>query len=86
MVDWQKKKEAETQALIEVERKKIQEETQQSIRKSLAADYENQLKILQAEKEEKEEKLKEARKKELEFLQKEQALKTKEEELELTLN
>ncbi|MFX5494211.1 hypothetical protein ABTD62_20950, partial [Acinetobacter baumannii] len=30
MVDWQKKKEAETQALIEVERKKIQEETQQS--------------------------------------------------------
>ncbi len=86
MVDWQKKKEAETQALIEVEKKKIQDEVQQSIRKSLAADYENQLKILQAEKEEREEKLKEARKKELEFLQKEQALKTKEEELELTLN
>lgn len=86
MVDWQKKKEAETLALIESERKKIQEEAQQSIRKSLAADYENQLKILQAEKEEREEKLKEARKKELEFLQKEQALKTKEEELELTLN
>lgn len=86
MVDWQKKKEAETQALIEIERKKIQDEVQQSIRKSLAADYENQLKILQAEKEEREEKLKEARKRELEFLQKEQALKTKEEELELTLN
>lgn len=86
MVDWQKKKEAETQALIEVEKKKIQDEVQQSIRKSLAADYENQLKILQAEKEEREEKLKEARKRELEFLQKEQALKTKEEELELTLN
>jgi hypothetical protein len=86
MVDWQKKKEAETLALIESERKKIQEEAQESIRKSLAADYENQLKILQAEKEEREEKLKEARKKEIEFLQKEQALKTKEEELELTLN
>ena len=43
------------------------------------------LKMLQEADKEKEEKLKEARKKELEFLQKEQALKTKEEELELSL-
>nr|MBW0160961.1 DUF2130 domain-containing protein [Sediminibacterium sp.] len=41
--------------------------------------------LLQEADKEKEEKLKEARKKELEFLQKEQALKTKEEELELSL-
>ncbi|MEN9598676.1 MAG: hypothetical protein RL596_987 [Bacteroidota bacterium] len=86
MVEWQKKKEAETSAMIETAKKKIQEEAQQNIRRSLAADYENQLKILKEEKDDKEEKLKEARKKELAFLQKEQLLKNKEEELELTLN
>jgi hypothetical protein len=86
MIEWQKKKEAETSAVIETAKKKIQEEAQQNIRRSLAADYENQLKLLKEEKEDKEEKLKEARKKELAFLQKEQLLKNKEEELELTLN
>ena len=85
MVDWQKKKEAETNAQLEVEKKRLQTEMQESIRKSMAADYENQLQLLQQNATDSEEKLKASRKKELEFLQKEQALKNKEEELQLTI-
>lgn len=85
MIDWQKKKELETAELLEAEKKRMQTEMQESLRKSLAADYENQLKILQQKAVESEEKLKESRKKELEFLQKEQALKAKEEEIQLTI-
>jgi len=70
---------------IAAEKKKLEEELKESLRKNIAADFENQLKMLQEADQEKEEKLKEARKKELEFLQKEQALKTKEEELEISL-
>jgi hypothetical protein len=55
------------------------------VKKSLAADYENQLKLLQQEVLDNAEKLKESRRKELEFLQKEQALKTREEEMQLTI-
>ncbi|MDO9156421.1 MAG: DUF2130 domain-containing protein, partial [Sediminibacterium sp.] len=49
------------------------------------ADYENQLILLQQEASDNAEKLKESRRKELEFLQKEQALKTREEEMQLTI-
>ena len=85
MVEWQKKKEAETALQLETERKRIQAELQDSIRRSLAADYENQLNLFRQNAAETEEKLKEARKKELEFLQKEQALINKEQELQLTI-
>lgn len=85
MKEWQKKKEIETAELLEVEKKKMQTEMQEAVKKSLAADYENQLKLLQQEATENAEKLKESRKKELEFLQKEQALKTREEEMQLTI-
>lgn len=78
-------KEEETVKKIAAEKKKLEEELKESLRKNISADFENQLKMLQDADKEKEEKLKEARKKELEFLQKEQALKTKEEELELAL-
>ncbi|HCL05490.1 MAG TPA: DUF2130 domain-containing protein [Chitinophagaceae bacterium] len=78
-------KEEESIKKIAAEKKKLEEELKESLRKNIAADFENQLKMLQEADKEKEEKLKEARKKELEFLQKEQALKTKEEELELSL-
>ncbi len=78
-------KEEETSKKIAAEKKKLEEELRESLRKNISADFENQLKMLQEADKEKEEKLKEARKKELEFLQKEQALKTKEEELELAL-
>lgn len=78
-------KEKEVLAQVEVEKKKLKEELQDTIRKSVASDFENQLKMLEQNATENEEKLKEARKKELEFLQKEKALKTKEEELELSV-
>jgi hypothetical protein len=85
MKEWQKKKEIETAELLEAEKTKMQTEMQEAIKKTLAADYENQLKLLQQEAAENAEKLKESRRKELEFLQKEQALKTREEEMQLTI-
>ncbi len=78
-------KEEEANKKLASEKKKLEEELRESLRKNIVADFENQLKMLQEADKEKEEKLKEARKKELEFLQKEQALKTKEQELELSL-
>jgi hypothetical protein len=67
------------------EKKQLQQNIEQSLRKSIASDFENQLLMLQNAKQESDEKLKSARHKELEFLQKEQALKQKEEEFELSL-
>jgi hypothetical protein len=78
-------KDQETAKHIETERKKLQEELQESLRESIGKDYENQLKLLQQNAADNEEKMKESRKKELEFLQKEQSLKTREEELQLTV-
>ncbi len=78
-------KDNEYQKLLADEKKKMQSDLEQSIRKSLSADFENQLKILQQSVADNEEKLKEARKKELEFLQKEQNLNRKEAELELAV-
>jgi len=68
------------------EKKRMQTDLESSIRKSLSADFENQLKLLQQSVTVNEEKLKEARKKELEFLQKEQNIKRREEELEINLH
>lgn len=67
------------------EKLRITTEVQETVKKDIANEYETRLKLLQEADKEKEEKLKEARKKELEFLQKEQALKTKEQELEISL-
>src|SRR6476469_1313818 len=78
-------KETNINKRINEEKQKLQKELQESIRKSVSADYENQLKLLQQEANDNEEKLNEARRKELEFLQREQALKNKEAELELLL-
>jgi hypothetical protein len=85
MVEWQKKKELESSALLEQEKKRLQTEMQESIRKSMAADYENQLKLLQQNAADNELKLKESRKKELEYLQKEQQLKNREEEMQIAV-
>jgi len=68
------------------EKKRMQTDLESSIRKSLSADFENQLKLLHQSVADNEEKLKEARKKELEFLQKEQNIKRREEELEINLH
>ncbi len=67
------------------EKQKLQADLEQSLRKSLSADYENQMKMLQQSVADNEEKLKEARRKEFEYMQKEQQLKRKEEELELNI-
>lgn len=80
----QQKEEESAKALLK-EKQRLQTELQESITKSIASDYENKLKLLQQSANDSEEKLKEARKKELEFLQKEQALKNKEQELELNV-
>jgi len=73
------------QKKLDDELKKKNQQLEESIRKSLSADYENQLRMLKESATENEEKLKEARKKELEFLQREKALKDKEAEMELQL-
>jgi hypothetical protein len=81
----QQQQEAEIQQRLNVERQKLQQQLQDSIRKSVASDFENQLKLLQQAYNEKEEKLKLARQKEFDFLQKEQKIQQKEEELEIEL-
>jgi hypothetical protein len=73
------------EAEMQLEATRIENELQAQIRKSISSDFENQLRLLQENNADKEEKLKQARKTELEFLQKVQELKNKEEELELTL-
>ena len=70
---------------MQQERQKIENDLKEQITKSTAADFENQLRMLENNNKDNEEKLKEARKKELEFLQKEQELKNREAELEITL-
>jgi hypothetical protein len=99
-VETEKKKLEEEQALFEEKRKKeneifaqrlqqeklkISSELQEQLTKSIAADFENKLVLLQKNNQDNEEKLKEARRKELEFLQKEQELKNKEAEMEIQL-
>jgi hypothetical protein len=78
-------KDKEAEINLAVEKQKLQQELQESLRKTISADYENQLKMLQQTATDTEEKLKQARQKELAFLQKEQALKVREEEMQLTL-
>lgn len=81
-----KKKENEIfQQKLQQEKLKLETEIGQQVRKSISADFENQLKMLQQNNKENEEKLKEARGKELDFLRKERELKTKEQELEILL-
>lgn len=75
--------EAVFQQRLENELKLQNVQLEESLRKRLATDFENELKVLQQSAAENEEKLKESRRKELEYLQKEQALKVKEEEMEL---
>jgi hypothetical protein len=66
------------------EKKIIQQSLEENLRKTIHGDFENRLALLQQSNDEQQEKLKTARQKELEFLQKEQALKNKEEELEIS--
>ncbi|MDF2191828.1 DUF2130 domain-containing protein [Paraflavitalea sp. CAU 1676] len=70
---------------LQEEKVKLQQTLEVNLRKTIGADYENQLSLLTQNNKDNEEKLKLARQKELEFLKKEQDLKNKEAELELSL-
>ncbi len=70
---------------LQKEKLKMEEELQQQLRKSISADFENKLRLLQQNQAESEEKLRESRKKEMEYFQKEQQLKNKEAEMEINL-
>ncbi len=67
------------------EKEKMQETLSENIRKHLSADFENQLRMLQQTNQEQEERLREARRQELEFLRREQELRNKEEEMEISM-
>jgi hypothetical protein len=79
------KEKAKMEDQMKQDKLKLEAELQQQIRKSIAQDFENQLRLLKQADEEKEEKLRTAQRKELEFMKKEQELKNKEQELELLL-
>jgi hypothetical protein len=65
------------------EKTKLKGDLEENLRKSIAADFETKLQMLEGNAKDNEEKLKLAREKELEFLRREQSLKLKEEEMEL---
>ena len=83
--DWQKKKNEEFQHKMEEEKKRLQQSLEENIRKNIAADFENKLKMLEQNNKDNEEKLKQARQQQLDFLKKEQELINKEAELELSV-
>lgn len=85
IADWQKKKNDEFQVKLDEEKKRLQESLETNLRKSIAADFETQLKMAEQNNKDYEEKLQQARKQQLEFLKKEQELKNKEAELELSV-
>jgi hypothetical protein len=70
---------------LDEERRRIQAATEQTLRKSITSDFENKLRLLEDANKDSEEKLRTSRQKELEFLKKEQDLKNKEAELELSV-
>lgn len=82
------RKESELQKLSrdkETQMARQAQEEREQLRRTVSADFENQLRLLQEANRDGEEKLKEARRKEFEFLQRVQELNNKEQELELTL-
>ncbi|MBP7808421.1 MAG: DUF2130 domain-containing protein [Bacteroidia bacterium] len=90
--EWQLQKEEEYKKKEDTFRNELNEalvkqklSIEESVKKSITNDYENKLKLLSETNIQNEEKLKAARDKELEFLRKEQELKTKEAELEINL-
>ncbi len=85
MTEWQKQQQQKFDAQLLEEKKKTQKETEEQLRRSIVSDFENKLRMLEENNQETKEKLKQAREKEIEFLKKEQALVSKEQELELQL-
>ena len=79
--EWKRKKEKE----FTDEKIKLQQQLEETLRKSITGDFENKLKRAEENNKDYEEKLKLSRQKEADFLRKEQELKNKEAEIELTV-
>lgn len=73
------------QKKLDSEKALLQKQLEETLRKSIASDFENQLQMLQNSNKDNEEKLKTARQKELDFLKKEAELKNREAELEIAM-
>ena len=85
MSEWQKQQQQKLDDQLQAERKKIQQEMEENVRKKIASDYESKLVMLEENNKETQEKLAEARKQQVAFLKKEQELKNKEAELEISV-
>ncbi|MBT2563146.1 DUF2130 domain-containing protein [Pedobacter sp. ISL-68] len=70
-------------AKLAEEKTKLKDNLEENLRKSISADFETKLQMLEGNAKDNAEKLKLAREKELEFLRREESLKIKEEEMEL---
>jgi hypothetical protein len=70
-------------AQLAEEKTKLKDNLEENLRKSISADFETKLQMLEGNAKDNAEKLKLAREKELEFLRREESLKVKEEEMEL---
>jgi len=70
---------------LSVEKKQMQQQLEETLRKNIASDFEHKLVMLENANKESEGKLKLSRQKEMEFLQREQQLKNKEAEMELQM-
>lgn len=81
----QRQNELEFEKRLIAEKKQLQQSMEDSLRRTISSDYENQLRLMENSMKEQDEKLRLSRQRELEFLQKEQALTQKEEELQLEL-
>lgn len=78
-------KDTELSKRLAEEKAKLQVDIREALSKSITADFENRMNMLQQSVADNEEKLKEARRKELEFLQQAQLFKQKEQEIELNI-
>ena len=85
MSEWQKQQQQKFDVQLMEEKKRTQKETEEVLRKSIVSDFENKLRLLEENNKDNQEKLKLSREKEIEFLKKEQALLSKEQELDLQL-
>ena len=88
LAQFEEKKKNENELFLQKlnqEKTKMEAQLQIQLKESIAADYENRLQMLSTNNADNEEKLKIARKKELEYLQKEKELETKKAELEIEI-
>ncbi|WP_298601324.1 DUF2130 domain-containing protein, partial [uncultured Limnohabitans sp.] len=85
MTNWQKKKEEETNQLLADQKLKIESELSDQLKKNLAEQYEHKLKLAQEGQDNMGKQVKEFQEKELAYLKQEQAMQTREAELEIEL-